>query len=86
MVRQTETFEGLGVNRQNYRESDMFVKILTDRFGKKCFFGTGPVSPVFTLGAGVLHRLLTLIILVKFVNWSILFVCHQKCDSISANF
>ena len=37
MVRQTETFEGLVMSRQNYRESDMLVKILTDRFGKKMF-------------------------------------------------
>ena len=35
MVKQTQTFEGLVMSRQNYRESDMLVKILTDQFGKK---------------------------------------------------
>ncbi len=38
MVKQTQTFEGLVMSRQNYRESDMLVKILTDQFGKKCFW------------------------------------------------
>ena len=37
MVKQTQTFEGLVMSRQNYRESDMLVKILTDQFGKKMF-------------------------------------------------
>lgn len=54
MVRQTETFEGLVMSRQNYRESDMLVKILTDRFGKKMFLLNRARKPGFTLGAGVL--------------------------------
>ena len=54
MVRQTETFKGLGMSRQNYRESDMLVKILTDRFGKKMFLLNRARKPGFTLGAGIL--------------------------------
>ena len=54
MVRQTETFEGLVMSRQNYRESDMLVKILTDRFGKKMFLLNRARKPGFTLGAGIL--------------------------------
>lgn len=47
MVRQTETFEGLVMSRQNYRESDMLVKILTDRFGKKMFLLNRARKPGF---------------------------------------
>lgn len=54
MVRQTETFGGLVMSRQNYRESDMLVKILTDRFGKKMFLLNRARKPGFTLGAGIL--------------------------------
>ena len=54
MVKQTETFEGLVMSRQNYRESDMLVKILTDRFGKKMFLLNRARKPGFTLGAGIL--------------------------------
>ena len=54
MVRQTETFEGLVMSRQNYRESDMLVKILTDRFGKKMSLFNRARKPGFTLGAGIL--------------------------------
>ena len=54
MVRQTETFEGLVMSRQNYRESDMLVKILTDRFGKKMFLLNRARKHGFTLGAGIL--------------------------------
>lgn len=54
MVRQTEIFEGLVMSRQNYRESDMLVKILTDRFGKKMFLLNRARKPGFTLGAGIL--------------------------------
>ena len=54
MVRQTETFEGLVMSRQKYRESDMLVKILTDRFGKKMFLLNRARKPGFTLGAGIL--------------------------------
>ncbi|WP_423493734.1 DNA repair protein RecO [Lacticaseibacillus paracasei] len=54
MVRQTERFEGLVMSRQNYRESDMLVKILTDRFGKKMFLLNRARKPGFTLGAGIL--------------------------------
>ena len=49
MVKQTQTFEGLVMSRQNYRESDMLVKILTDQFGKKMFLVNRARKPGFTL-------------------------------------
>ena len=54
MVKQAQTFEGLVMSRQNYRESDMLVKILTDQFGKKMFLVNRARKPGFTLAAGIL--------------------------------
>lgn len=43
MVRQTETFEGLVMSRQNYRESDMLVKIFDRSIRQKnVSFEPGP--------------------------------------------
>ncbi|KRK13654.1 DNA repair protein recO [Lacticaseibacillus zeae DSM 20178 = KCTC 3804] len=54
MVKQAQTFEGIVMSRQNYRESDMLVKILTDQFGKKMFLLNRARKPGFTLAAGIL--------------------------------
>lgn len=49
-----EVFEGLVVSRQNYKERDMLVKILTDRFGYKTFFVRGVRKRGFKMGAAIL--------------------------------
>lgn len=36
MSKEVAEFNGLVLARHNYRESDMLVKLMTDRFGKKC--------------------------------------------------
>ncbi|KRK73279.1 DNA repair protein RecO [Lacticaseibacillus nasuensis] len=47
-------FGGIVLARHNYRESDMLVKLLTDRFGKKMFLLHRARKPGFRLTAGIL--------------------------------
>ncbi|KRM22264.1 DNA repair protein RecO [Latilactobacillus graminis] len=47
-------FSGLVMYRKNYKEKDMLVKILTDRFGKKMFYLRGANRPKFRLSAAIL--------------------------------
>lgn len=49
-----EDFNGLVMYRKNYKEKDMLVKILTDRFGKKMFYLRGANKPKFRLSAAIL--------------------------------
>ncbi|MCP8857166.1 DNA repair protein RecO [Latilactobacillus fuchuensis] len=49
-----EDFNGLVIFRRNYKEKDMLVKILTDRFGKKMFYLRGANSPRFRMAAAIL--------------------------------
>ncbi|MFD1428665.1 DNA repair protein RecO [Lacticaseibacillus mingshuiensis] len=49
-----QEFSALVLSRQNYRESDMLVKLLTDRFGKKMFLLHRARKPGFAMGAGIL--------------------------------
>lgn len=53
-LHQGEEFRGIVVSRKNYRERDMLVKILTDRFGFKTFFVRGVRKRGFKLGAAIL--------------------------------
>lgn len=48
------TFNGLIMYRQNYREHDLLVKILTDKFGKRMFLVRGGTRPRFKLAAALL--------------------------------
>ncbi|KRO18185.1 DNA repair protein RecO [Lacticaseibacillus saniviri] len=54
MAKQIVEFTGLVLTRQNYRESDLLVKILTDRFGKKMFLVSRARKPGFRMNAGIL--------------------------------
>ncbi|WP_311406981.1 DNA repair protein RecO [Liquorilactobacillus uvarum] len=47
-------FSGIVVYRKDYRERDMLVKILTDRFGFKMFFIRGARKKGFRLSAAIL--------------------------------
>ncbi|GAJ25492.1 DNA recombination and repair protein RecO [Liquorilactobacillus sucicola DSM 21376 = JCM 15457] len=47
-------FSGIVVYRKDYRERDMLVKILTDRFGFKMFFVRGARKKGFRLSAAIL--------------------------------
>ena len=53
-LHQGEEFRGIVVSRKNYRERDMLVKILTDRFGFKTFFVRGVAKRGFSMGAAIL--------------------------------
>ncbi|WP_179395483.1 DNA repair protein RecO [Lacticaseibacillus absianus] len=54
MTRVDATFAGLVLARHNYRESDMLVKLMTDRFGKKMFMLNRARKPGFRMTAGIL--------------------------------
>ncbi|MFD1485643.1 DNA repair protein RecO [Lacticaseibacillus baoqingensis] len=54
MTKANAEFSGLVIARHNYRESDMLVKLLTDRFGKKMFLLRRARKPGFRLTAGIL--------------------------------
>ncbi|MCI1985508.1 MAG: DNA repair protein RecO [Lactobacillus sp.] len=54
MTKANAEFSGLVLARHNYRESDMLVKLLTDRFGKKMFLLQRARKPGFRLAAGIL--------------------------------
>ncbi|WP_203624488.1 MULTISPECIES: DNA repair protein RecO [unclassified Lacticaseibacillus] len=54
MARRDVTFAGLVLSRQNYRESDMLVKLATDQFGKRMFLLHRARKPGFPLAAGIL--------------------------------
>lgn len=49
-----EEFRGIVVSRQDYRERDMLVTILTDRFGFKTFFIRGARKRGFRMQAAIL--------------------------------
>lgn len=49
-----EKFRGIVISRQAYRESDLLVKILTDRFGTKMFMFNRARKPGFKLAAAIL--------------------------------
>lgn len=49
-----ESFSGLILSRQDYREKDLLVKMLTDRFGKKMFLIKGGKKPKFRLASALL--------------------------------
>ena len=49
-----EEFTGIVVSRQDYRERDMLVTILTDRFGFKTFFVRGARKRGFRMQAAIL--------------------------------
>lgn len=52
--REITDFNGIVMLRKDYRERDMLVKILTDRFGKKMFFIRGARKKGFRLAAAIL--------------------------------
>lgn len=54
MARRESQFAGLVLSRQNYRESDMLVKLATDQFGKRMFLLHRARKPGFPLAAGIL--------------------------------
>ncbi|WP_125703546.1 DNA repair protein RecO [Lacticaseibacillus daqingensis] len=54
MTRVDAEFAGLVLARHNYRESDMLVKLMTDRFGKKMFMFNRARKPGFRMAAGIL--------------------------------
>lgn len=54
MTKTVGEFSGLVVARYDYRESDLLVKILIDRFGKKMFLIHRARKPGFKLTAGIL--------------------------------
>lgn len=47
-------FSGLVLVRKNYREADMIVKILTDKFGKRSFLFHRARKPGFQFSGGIL--------------------------------
>lgn len=49
-----EDFRGLIIARYNYKESDMLVKMLTDRFGKRMFLFRRARKPGFRMSAAIL--------------------------------
>ncbi|WP_056969007.1 DNA repair protein RecO [Lacticaseibacillus thailandensis] len=49
-----QKFRGIVISRQAYRESDLLVKILTDRFGTKMFMFNRARRPGFKLAAAIL--------------------------------
>lgn len=54
VLQQGVEFQGLVVSRRNYRENDMLVEILTDRFGFKTFFVRGAKKRGFRLASAIL--------------------------------
>ncbi|WP_461223756.1 DNA repair protein RecO [Lacticaseibacillus suihuaensis] len=54
MSRELAEFAGLVIARHNYRESDMLVKLMTDRFGKRMFMFNRARKPGFKMTAGIL--------------------------------
>lgn len=54
VVKQGAEFYGIVVSRKDYRERDMLVKILTDKYGFKTFFVRGVRKRGFKLGAAIL--------------------------------
>ena len=54
MSQAPEDFRGLVLARFNYKESDLLVKILTDKFGKRMFLFRGARKPSFKMAAAVL--------------------------------
>lgn len=54
MSKEVAEFNGLVLARHNYRESDMLVKLMTDRFGKKMFMLHRARKPGFRMAAGFL--------------------------------
>lgn len=54
VVQQGAQFYGIVVSRTNYKERDMLVKILTDKYGFKTFLIRGARKPGFKLSAAIL--------------------------------
>lgn len=54
MARPIEEFQGIVLYRKDYRERDLLVKILTDRFGKKMFLVKGGKRPKNRLASAIL--------------------------------
>lgn len=54
MSQQVADFAGIVLSRRNYRESDMLVKLLTDRFGKKMVMLNRARKPGYKMTAGFL--------------------------------
>ncbi len=54
LLQQGVEFNGIVVSRRNYRERDMLVEILTDRYGFKTFFIRGAKKRGFRLAAAIL--------------------------------
>lgn len=54
VVKQGAEFYGIVVSRRDYRERDMLVQILTDKYGFKTFFVRGVRKRGFKLGAAIL--------------------------------
>ena len=46
-IQQGVEFDGIVVSRRDYKERDMLVKILTDKYGFKTFFIRGARKRVF---------------------------------------
>lgn len=53
-IQQGVEFDGIVVSRRDYKERDMLVKILTDKYGFKTFFIRGARKRRFKLGAAIL--------------------------------
>ncbi|MFD1672188.1 DNA repair protein RecO [Agrilactobacillus yilanensis] len=54
MAHEIETFQGLILFRRDYRERDLLVKMITDRFGKKMFLVKGGKRPKNRLASAIL--------------------------------
>ena len=54
VLQQGVEFLGIVVSRKDYKERDMLVKILTDKYGFKTFFVRGVRKRGFKLGAAIL--------------------------------
>lgn len=54
MSKRNVAFQGLVLSRQNYRESDLLVKLATAEYGKKMFLLHRAKKPGFRMTAGIL--------------------------------
>lgn len=54
VLHQGEEFSGIVVSKRDYKERDLLVKILTNRYGYKTFYIRGAKKRGFRLGAIIL--------------------------------
>ena len=54
MAREVTDFNGIIIYRQDYRERDLLVKMLTDKIGPAMFFVKGAKKRGFRLAADIL--------------------------------